>query len=55
MSFVKNFLRILALLLAVNAAVFLIIWLISKIAPILIGAIIFLPWLCAALKDGANV
>lgn len=32
-----------------------IIWLIIEIAPLLIGALIFIPWLGAALAAGANV
>lgn len=40
----------------IAAAVFLgIIWLISEFASLLIPAIVFIPWLGAALADGANV
>lgn len=51
----KDYLKIIVTILAAVAIVFVLIWLICKIAPILIGAIIFLPWLGAALADGANV
>lgn len=32
-----------------------ILWIISKCIPWLIGAIVFVPWLCSALKNGAKV
>ena len=37
------------------AAIFLIAWLIISISPFFIAAIVFVPWLIAALKDGAKV
>lgn len=40
----------------IAAAVFLgIIWLICEFAPLLIGAIVFIQWLGAALADGADI
>lgn len=30
-------------------------WLICELAPLLLGIIIFIPWLGVALADGANV
>ena len=32
-----------------------IVWLIIEVAPILLGALVFIPWLGAALADGADV
>ena len=37
------------------AAIFLIAWLIISFFPYLIAAILFVPWLIEALKDGAKV
>ncbi len=51
----KDYLKIIATIIAAVAIVAGLIWLIIEIAPILIGAIIFLPWLGAALADGAKV
>lgn len=51
----KDILKIILLILCAVAFVFLIVWVISKICPILIGAVVFIPWLVAALKDGADV
>lgn len=51
----KDILKIIATVLIAVVVVFAVIWLICKIAPILIGAVIFLPWLGAALADGAKV
>lgn len=51
----KDILKIIMTVLVAVLIVFAAIWLICKIAPILIGAIIFLPWLGAALADGAKV
>lgn len=51
----KDILKIIATIIVAVLIVFAVIWLICKIAPILIGAIIFLPWLGAALADGAKV
>ena len=51
----KDILKIIATIIVAVLIVFAIIWLISKIAPLLIGAIVFIPWLVAALKNGANV
>lgn len=51
----KDILKIILTVL-IAAAVFLgIIWLICEFAPLLIGALVFIPWLGAALADGANV
>lgn len=51
----KDILKIIATIIVAALIVFAIIWLISKIAPLLIAAIVFIPWLGAALKDGAKV
>lgn len=51
----KDILKIIATIIVAVLIVFAIIWLISKIAPLLIAAIVFIPWLGAALKDGENV
>lgn len=51
----KDIFKIILTVLCAIALVFLIIWVISKICPILIGAIVFIPWLVAALKNGADV
>lgn len=51
----KDYLKIIATIIAAVAIVFGLIWIICEITPIFIGAIIFLPWLGAALADGANV
>lgn len=32
-----------------------IFWLLSKCLPLLIGAIVFIPWFCSALKEGAKL
>lgn len=32
-----------------------IFWLLSKCLPLLIGAIVFIPWFCSALKEGSKV
>ena len=37
------------------AAIYLIAWLIISFFPYLIAAILFVPWLIEALKDGAKV
>ena len=37
------------------AAIYLIAWLLISISPFFIAAIVFIPWLIAALKDGAKV
>lgn len=51
----KDILKIIATVL-IAAVVFLgIIWLICEFAPILLGAIVFIPWLGAALADGADI
>lgn len=50
----KDWLKIIATIIAAVAIVFGIIWLLSKCIPLLIGAIIFIPWLGAALADGAK-
>ena len=51
----KDILKIVLIVLAAIAAVAGIIWLIIELAPILIGAIVLIPWLGAALADGADV
>lgn len=51
----KDYLKIIAVIIAAIIVVWGIIWLIIYIAPILIGAIIFIPWLGAALAAGADV
>ena len=51
----KDILKIAALIIAAIGIVWLILWIISKIVPLLIGAIVFFPWLFAALADGGNV
>lgn len=50
----KDWLKIIATILAAVAIVAGLIWLICEFAPILIGAIVFIPWLGAALADGAK-
>lgn len=50
----KDYLKIAAAILGAIAVVAGIIWLISKCIPLLIGAIVFIPWLGAALADGAK-
>lgn len=51
----KDILKIILTVL-IAAVVFLgIIWLICEFAPLLIGALVFIPWLGVALEDGANV
>lgn len=37
------------------AAVALVIWILTQLAPLLIVAIVFIPWLFAALSNGAKV
>lgn len=32
-----------------------IFWLLSKCLPLLIGAIVFIPWFCSALKEGRKL
>lgn len=51
----KDIIKIIAVILGAILIVWGIIWLIMHIAPILIGAIIFIPWLGAALADGADI
>lgn len=51
----KNILKIILTELISALVVAGIIWLIIELAPILIGAIVFIPWLGAALADGANI
>lgn len=51
----KDIIKIIATVLVAVLIVFAIIWLIIKICPILIGAIVFIPWLGAALADGAKL
>lgn len=50
----KDYLKIAALIIVAIAIVVGIIWLISKCIPLLIGAIVFIPWLGAALANGAK-
>lgn len=50
----KDYLKIIAAIVAAILIVWGIIWLICQIAPFLIGAIVFIPWLGAALADGAK-
>lgn len=51
----KDILKIILTVLIAVAVVFGIIWLICEFAPLLLGAIVFIPWLGAALADGAKV
>ena len=51
----KDIIKIIVTVLIIIAATIALVWLIVEIAPILIGAIVFLPWLGAALKDGAKL
>ena len=51
----KDLLKIIATIMAAVAVVFALLWLICKITPVLIVAIIFLPWLGAALGAGADI
>ena len=51
----KDILKIAGVIIVAIAIVALFIWLISKFIPLLIGAIVFIPWLFAALADGAKV
>lgn len=51
----KDILVTILAILVVIALICLIIWLIIEFTPILIVAIVFLPWLAKALSNGANV
>lgn len=51
----KDILKIIATVLIATAVFLGIIWLICEFAPLLLGALVFIPWLGAALADGANV
>lgn len=51
----KDILKIIATVLISVAVFFGIIWLICQIVPFFIVAIVFIPWLFAALKAGADV
>lgn len=51
----KDILKIVATVLGAVAIFLAVLWLILEFAPILIGVIVFLPWLGAALANGANV
>jgi len=52
---ISDTVKIIACILATLAVVVLIIWIISMIAPILLGLVVFVPWLFSALSDGANI
>lgn len=52
---ISDTVKIIACILATLAVVVLIIWIISMIAPILLGLVVFVPWLFSALPDGANI
>lgn len=51
----KEKLQLLAILVGGILATVALMWLIWLAAPWLIMAVVFIPWLLAALKDGANV
>ncbi len=51
----KDILKIALIIIISVGVLFAVIWLIMEIAPILIGAIVFIPWLGAALADGGDV
>lgn len=51
----KDFLKIIATVIGAVIVFGAVIWLICEFAPLLLGAIVFIPWLGAALADGANV
>lgn len=51
----KDIIYIILFVIGAAAVFMLVIWLITEIAPILIGGIVFVPWLFAALNDGGNV
>lgn len=55
MSTKKEICIIILCIIGCLAAIFLIAWLIISICPYLIAAIVFVPWLIEALKDGAKV
>lgn len=50
----KDWLKIIGVIIAAILILWGIIWLIMQVAPILIGLIVFIPWLGAALADGAK-
>jgi conserved hypothetical protein len=50
----KDIRKIVGVIIVAIARVALLIWLISNFIPLLIGAIVFIPWLGAALADGAK-
>lgn len=51
----KLILKLIAIVLGFILIAFTVLWIIYKIAPILLGAIVFIPWLVAALAGGSNV
>lgn len=51
----KDILPIIILILSVIALLILTVWLALKVAPILIGALILIPWIAQGLTSGANV
>lgn len=51
----KDIIKLILFFIAICVAVAAIIWLIIEVAPLLIVAIVFIPWLVAALASGANV
>lgn len=51
----KDIIKAILVMLAIVIGTIAVILLIVEIAPYLICAIIFIPWLGAALADGANI
>ena len=51
----KLILKLIAIVLGLILIAFTVLWIICEIAPILLGAVVFIPWLVAALAGGAKV
>lgn len=51
----KLILKLIAIALGFMLIEFIVLWIICEIAPILLGAVVFIPWLVAALAGGSKV
>lgn len=55
METTKLVFKMVAFISGLAAVAALVIWILMQLAPLLIAAVVFIPWLFAALSDGAKV
>lgn len=55
METTKLIFKMVAFISGLAAVAALVIWILMQLAPLLIAAVVFIPWLFAALSNGAKV